>query len=166
MASSSQSFPSAMSMALEWKYDVFLSFRGEDIRDNFLSHLYHELQNTRRIKTFKDDEELEVGAPIPLSLHKAIEESRLAVVVISPNYASSPWCLEELTKIVHCMEDNNRILPLFYCVKPSDVRHQKKSFEAAFTKHEERHDLKKVKQWRDALRKVANFSGWHTQNYQ
>ncbi|XP_062014915.1 disease resistance protein RUN1-like isoform X2 [Rosa rugosa] len=172
MASSSQraseSFPSAKSTALKWKYDVFLSFRGEDIRNNFLSYLYHELQIIRRINTFKDDEELEVGEPISPSLLKAIDESRFAIIVLSPNYASSPWCLEELTKIIHCMEDTRRILPLFYHVEPADVRHQKNSFEVAFTKHEEksRHDTEKVKQWRDALKKVANLSGWHTQRYQ
>ncbi|XP_062015552.1 probable disease resistance protein At4g27220 isoform X2 [Rosa rugosa] len=155
------------SSARRWKYDVFLSFRGEDVRKTFLSHLYHELQKTRRIFAYKDDEELQVGAPISPSLLKAIEESRLAIIVLSPNYASSPWCLEELTKIVHCMEDDNRILPLFYHVEPADVRHQKNSYELAFTRHEEksRHGIEKLKQWRDALKTVANFSGWHTQNY-
>ncbi|XP_024156496.1 TMV resistance protein N-like [Rosa chinensis] len=149
----------------QWKYDVFLSFRGEDTRKGFLSHLYHELQYTR-INTFKDDKELEVGAPISPSLLKAIEESRLAIVVLSPNYASSSWCLEELRKIAQCMIDNNRILPLFYHMDTSDVRKQKGSFEEAFIKHENslRHK-NNVQYWRDALVKVASFSGWHTQNY-
>ncbi|PRQ43912.1 putative toll-like receptor, P-loop containing nucleoside triphosphate hydrolase [Rosa chinensis] len=64
-------------------------------------------------------------------------------------------------------EDNNRILPLFYYVDPTDVRYQKRSFGDAFTEHEksERHRSEKVQQWRDALKKVANFSGWHTLNY-
>lgn len=69
------------------------------------------------------------------------------------------------------MEDdnnnNNRILPLFYGVDPTDVRYQKNIFEDAFAKHENsrRHEPAKVKQWRDALYKVANFSGWNTQDY-
>ncbi|XP_050373454.1 uncharacterized protein LOC126791088 [Argentina anserina] len=149
-----------------WKYDVFLTFRGEDTREGFLSYLYHELQVVNKIQTFKDDTQLEVGAPISPTILKAIEESRLAIVVLSENYASSSWCLEELTKICHCMEDGNRILPLFYHVNPSDVRKQNGSFKEAFTKHEnDGRDKEKVKQWREALAKVANFSGWHTLNY-
>lgn len=81
------------------KHDVFLSFRGVDTRHDFISHLYHELQNVRGIQTFMDDKGLEIGDPISPSLPKAIEESNFAVVVFSENYASSPWCLEELTKI-------------------------------------------------------------------
>jgi hypothetical protein len=36
------------------KYDVFLSFRGEDTRDNFTSHLHAELCR-KKIETFIDN---------------------------------------------------------------------------------------------------------------
>jgi hypothetical protein len=36
---------------------VFLSFRGEDTRDNFTAHLYHALC-MKGINTFIDDDEL------------------------------------------------------------------------------------------------------------
>ena len=29
--------------SFDWKYDVFLSFRGEDTRNNFTGHLYKAL---------------------------------------------------------------------------------------------------------------------------
>ncbi|KAL6195119.1 hypothetical protein ACLB2K_030740 [Fragaria x ananassa] len=143
------------------KYDVFLSFRGADTRRGFVSHLYHELKIVRRIETFKDDRELEIGDPIGETLLKAIEDSHFAIVVLSENYAQSPWCLEELTKICECMEDKHRILPLFYHVKPTDVRHQNGSFKDAFRDHESsrRYSLEKIQQWKKALHKVADFSG-------
>ncbi|KAM7469049.1 hypothetical protein LguiA_007232 [Lonicera macranthoides] len=47
-----------------WKYDVFLSFRGEDIRKTFIDHLYSTLVRSG-IYTFKDDERLETGESIP-----------------------------------------------------------------------------------------------------
>ncbi|CAL2276068.1 unnamed protein product [Prunus armeniaca] len=150
-----------------WKHDVFLSFRGEDTRSGFLSHLYHELQYWQAIKTFKDDRDLEIGASISPELLTAIEQSHLAIIVLSPNYASSTWCLDELSKILECMQDTMRILPIFYHVDPSDVRNQRGSFAEAFTKHEEKfsEDVDKVKRWRDALKEVANLSGWDSKNY-
>ena len=64
------------------------------------------------------------------------------------------------------MEDN-RILPLFYEVEPTNVRHQKNSLEDAFSKHEicGRHESEKVKQWRADLHRVANISGWNTDDH-
>ncbi|XP_004295912.1 PREDICTED: TMV resistance protein N-like [Fragaria vesca subsp. vesca] len=62
---------------------------------------------------------------------------------------------------------DKRILPVFFDVLPSDVRHQRKSFAEAFAKNEVKFsmDLKKVERWRQALRKVANLSGWVKENY-
>ncbi|CAL8173633.1 unnamed protein product [Prunus armeniaca] len=150
-----------------WKHDVFLSFRGEDTRRGFISHLDRALAYWQAMITFKDDRELEVGATISLELLTAIEESYLAIIVLSPNYASSTWCLDELSKILECMEDTKRILPIFYDVDPSDVRNQRRSFAEAFTKHEERFsgDVEKLNRWRAALRKVANLTGLDSKTY-
>ncbi|KAM5582492.1 hypothetical protein ABKV19_002750 [Rosa sericea] len=154
------------SLSSEWKYDVFLSFRGPDTRRSITSDLYDRLQK-RGIKTFMDDPDLQVGDGISSTLIAAIEKSRFAIVVLSENYAHSAWCLDELAKICECMEESNRIFPLFYNVEPSDIRHRKGSFGEAFNKHESsgRHTLQKVQRWNDALNKVASFSGWHTKNY-
>ncbi|KAM5582530.1 putative disease resistance protein [Rosa sericea] len=168
MASSSQiACASPPSSDPCWKYDVFLSFRGVDTRKGITVDI-HDRLNRSGIKTFMDEQDLQVGDVISPTLLAAIKESRFAIVVLSQNYASSTWCLEELREICECMKDRNRILPLFYHVEPSDVRYQKKrSFEEAFSKHETsgRHELEKVKQWRDSLYKVANFSGWNTSDY-
>ncbi|CAL9020239.1 unnamed protein product, partial [Prunus brigantina] len=157
--------PSPYQSAPQPNYDVFLSFRGEDTRLSFVSHLYHELQ-LRGIKTFKDDPKLERGTPISSELFNAIEESRLAIVVLSTNYASSSWCLDELTKILQCMKSKGTILPVFYHVDPSHVRKQSGSFADAFADHEKRfwEDIDKVKRWRDALTEVANLSGIDSKN--
>ncbi|VVA38300.1 Hypothetical predicted protein, partial [Prunus dulcis] len=122
-----------------WKHNVFLSFRGEDTRKGFISHLYHELDYWQTIKTFKDNRDLERGTSISPEFLCAIEESQLAIVVLSPNYASSTWCLDELTKVVECMEARDTILPIFYGVDPS--------------------------QWKADLTKVANLCGWDSKNF-
>ncbi|XP_021819712.1 TMV resistance protein N-like [Prunus avium] len=149
----------------QWNHDVFLSFRGVDTRNSFVSHLYHELQHMG-IKTFKDDPKLERGTTISSELFNAIQESRLAIIVLSQNYASSSWCLEELTKILQCMKSKGTILPVFYNVDPSDVRKQSGSFAGAFVEHEKRfrEDIEKVMHWRAALTEVANLSGLDSKN--
>ncbi|XP_024174601.1 uncharacterized protein LOC112180301 [Rosa chinensis] len=74
MASSSKT-ASPSSSARQWKYDVFLSFRGPDTRKSITSEIYDRPQNRRGIKTFLDDQDLEVGDAISPSLLTAIEES-------------------------------------------------------------------------------------------
>ena len=154
---------SSSSSTPRMKYDIFLSFRGEDTRNGFTSHLYNALEQNG-IFTFLDNEKLERGKSISPTLLKAINESRFAIVILSKNYASSTWCLEELEEIIGCIPKTGMIvLPIFYYVDPSDVRNQTGTFKQAFDKLEERfkENREKVQKWRAVLREVANKSGWH-----
>ncbi|KAL1074994.1 hypothetical protein V6Z11_D11G328100, partial [Gossypium hirsutum] len=142
-------------------YDVFLSFRGKDTRDGFVSHLYKDLCR-KNIETFIDDEELRKGDEISGALLKAIQASRVSVSVFSKDYASSKWYLAELVKIMDC---NKWVVPVFYGVDPRDLRNQTGSFADAFAKHEEnfKHESGKVKTWRSALTAAGKLSGWDSQ---
>nr|WIL59981.1 nodulation protein [Melilotus officinalis] len=140
------------------KYDVFVSFRGEDIRHGFLGHLVKAFPR-KQINAFVDDK-LKRGDDISDSLVEAIEGSSISLVIFSQNYASSHWCLEELVKIIECKEKYGQIvIPVFYGVDPTDVRHQKKSYENAFSEIEKRYNSSQVKIWRHVLKKSANLSG-------
>ncbi|XP_044477873.1 disease resistance protein RUN1-like [Mangifera indica] len=113
------------------KYDVFLSFRGKDTRNNFTSRLDAALRR-KMIQTFIDDG-LERREEISPSLLEAIERSMISVVVLSENYASSRWCLEELAKILDCKKRfGQMVIPIFYHVDPSHVRNQTGAFGKAF----------------------------------
>ncbi|RYR23981.1 hypothetical protein Ahy_B02g057473 [Arachis hypogaea] len=164
-SSSSSSSPSVKTR--RWINHVFISFRGADSRKGFTDHLYAALERRGCIKTFKDDHDLESGEIISKGLIKGIQESMFALVVLSPNYASSRWCLDELQNIVECREKFNQVVfPIFYGVESSDVRYQRGTFEEAFRKHEERfkEEKGKVQRWRDALQKVASYSGWDSKD--
>ncbi|MED6172638.1 hypothetical protein PIB30_051815, partial [Stylosanthes scabra] len=146
-------------------YGVFLSFRGEDTRDNFTSHLYAALLD-KGIKTYRDDQ-LDRGGDIWAQLGGAIEDSYISVVVFSQDFASSKWCLEELVKIMECRRVMGLVvIPVFYKTPPTNVRFQKDSFNKSFAKHELnlRKDAykhqEKVRSWRNALTEAANLSGW------
>ncbi|KAM4075823.1 hypothetical protein ACJW30_12G018000 [Castanea mollissima] len=153
---------SSSSSTHQRKYHVFLSFRGQDTRNNFTDHLYAAL-NQKGVYTFRDDEKLERGEPISPSLLKAIEDSLFAIVVLSKNYASSAWCLDELVKIMDCRKNMGLIvLPIFYDVEPTVVRKQTETYAQAFAEHEKpfNKNFKKVHKWRAALTEISNLSGW------
>ena len=78
----------------KWKRYVFLSFREEDICNNFYGHLYVSLEHLG-INTFKDDVKLHKGEEISTALLTAIEKSRFSIVIISKNYATSTWCQDK-----------------------------------------------------------------------
>lgn len=149
-----------------WTYDVFVSFYGDDTRYGFTGNLCNTL-NIKGINTFKDDIKLKKGEEISIDLLEAIDESRIAIIVFSENYASSTWCLDELVKIMECKKEKGQLVRIvFYYVDPSNVRHQRGSFGRSMTMHEENMNINKEKvcKWRSALSKAANLSGWHFKN--
>ena len=151
---------SSSSSTHRWVHDVFLSFRGEDTRNNFTGHLYKALRD-RGFNTFIDDS-LQKGEEISMDLVKAIESSMISIVIFSTNFASSTWCLNELVKIFECRRNGQFVLPIFYKVDPSEIRKQEGKFGIALAEHEEtfKNDIKKVQMWRKTLTEAANLSGF------
>ncbi|XP_021909028.1 TMV resistance protein N-like isoform X2 [Carica papaya] len=144
-------------------YHVFLSFRGEDTRQKFTDHLYTALVQAG-IHTFRDDDGIERGKDIEAELQTAIQLSKISIVVLSEDYASSRWCLDELVIIMERRRSSTSehfVIPVFHYVDPSKVRKQTGNFADAFAKHEERfkEDMEKVEKWRAALRDVAGLGG-------
>ncbi|XP_054814354.1 disease resistance protein Roq1-like [Prosopis cineraria] len=154
-------FPGSSSPRRTWKYEVFLSFRGEDTRNSFAGHLFSALQR-KGIFTFKDDKRLEKGKHIRPELLKAIEQSRISFVVFSRKYADSSWCLDELAKISEAIgEPGCFVVPIFFDIDPSDVRRQSGKYREFFDKHEKDFgdNIDKVQRWRLALTQVASLAG-------
>ncbi|XP_062025508.1 disease resistance protein RPV1-like [Rosa rugosa] len=169
-SSSSSSFPSPLpssSSSQDWIYDVFLNFRGEDTRYGFTDHLYEAL-NVAGVRTFRDDKGLRIGENISEELVRIIQVCRISLIVFSENYADSSWCLEELVHIMECRKTLGQLVfPIFYHVDPSDVRHQRGSFEMAFGNTGDEFDdifsgkYLAILRWSAALLEAANLAGWH-----
>ncbi|XP_023741131.1 toll/interleukin-1 receptor-like protein [Lactuca sativa] len=152
------------------KYDVFLSFRGDDTRHSFTDHLHKALLGAD-ISTFLDDKEIETGGDLKPELEGAIKESRASIIVLSKNYANSSWCLDELVLILGERKASNQIvIPIFYHVDPTHVRKQQSSFGDAIAKHKRvmRAEInpnkrsqwaQKVDRWSQALTEVADLKG-------
>ncbi|CAL9022991.1 unnamed protein product [Prunus brigantina] len=152
-SSSSLPFPAP----LQEKYDVFLSFRGEDTRDAFTSHLHAALLR-KNIDTYIDNR-LEKGDDIGPTLLEAVEKSKLALVIFSKDYASSTWCLKELVHILGCKKSHGQIvIPIFYRIDPSDVRKQQGTY--ALEDRPLKRSRDEAANWRAALEEAANMSGF------
>ncbi|KAL5077372.1 hypothetical protein RYX36_016356 [Vicia faba] len=162
----SNAFDSSSAPSLK-KYDVFLSFRGEDTRKNIISHLYDALSR-EKVETFIDNNELKKGDEISPTLIKAIEDSHVSILIFSENYASSKWCLNELKKILECKRYKEQIvIPVFFNIDPSHVRNQTGSYKEAFEKHkrELKDNYDRLKIWKAALTEAASLVGLDFQNY-
>ncbi|XP_056162454.1 disease resistance protein L6-like [Syzygium oleosum] len=164
-ASSSSTTP------IENHYEVFLSFRGRDTRKGFTDHLYNGLINAG-IDAFKDEKELREGRKIGPDLFAAIKNSKILIPIISVNYGTSSWCLNELVQIMECKNNTRQIvLPIFYKVEPSHVGHQIGSFGDAFHKRERRlqgrrFDPMILKKWKQALNEVSSLKGWDAEGHE
>ncbi|CAN6804461.1 unnamed protein product [Brassica oleracea] len=144
--------------------DVFLSFRGQDVRRSLVSHLYRELSQNG-IRSFLEEEEEEKEKhrerQVSPSLLRAISESKLAVVVLSEYYASSRWCLDELDKIMgHAGKKLMAAVPVFYEVDYCDVRYQRGRFGEEFERHGQEENPETLQRWRDALINLTSQTGF------
>ncbi|KAI5423017.1 hypothetical protein KIW84_046142 [Lathyrus oleraceus] len=155
----------------KWIHDVFINFRGEDIRLGFISHLYTALKNAG-VNVYID-RHLPKGTELARELSQAIEGSHISIAVFSKRYAESSWCLNELKKIIECHRNHGQVVvPVFYDVDPSEVRHQNGDFgiylrdtvkEKYIDSGEERMEYM-LSKWRSALTQAANLSGWDVNN--
>nr|XP_043619955.1 disease resistance protein RPV1-like [Erigeron canadensis] len=150
---------SSSSVEKSYIYDVFISFRGKDLRTSFVDHLYHALRKSGII-VFKDDKDIKVGERISDKLPKAIRDSKFHIVIFSERYADSYWCLNELVEILEICQDpkeERTLYPIFYHVKPSEVRDLKGQVGEAFSVHLEN---EAAGRWRAAMAQAASLEGW------
>jgi len=92
----------------------------------------------------------------------------MAIVVLFENYASSSFCLQELSKILDTIKGKDRcVIPIFYKVDPSDVRKLKGSFGEAMDEHEDSSSSSPNmnSKWKASLHQIASLSGHHYKGY-
>ncbi|KAK7377677.1 hypothetical protein VNO80_03106 [Phaseolus coccineus] len=107
MISAVASFSNSSSMVSSKKYDVFLSFRGEDTRMNFTSHL-HEALKQKKLETYIDYQ-LEKG-----------DRSH-----------------QHSSKQLKILVQGQIVIPVFYNIDPSHIRKQTGCYELTFATQQE-----------------------------
>jgi hypothetical protein len=171
VAASSSSMVSSSASLSYPPYDVFINHRGPDVKNTFASHLYRRLLD-RGLRVFLDREELEEGENISSQIKAAIRVASVHIAIFSPNYAQSSWCLDEL---VLMKNSGATILPVFFNVEPSVVRHtvkngayaealrelqKKTTYDPQTGEKKPRYDSDTIENWRNALSDVADKSGF------
>ncbi|KAG2319146.1 hypothetical protein Bca52824_012359 [Brassica carinata] len=164
MASSSTSLtllapPS--SLPKNWKHHVFPSFHGPDVRKTILGHIRKEFKS-KGIDLFIDNN-IERSKSIGPELIEAIKGSRISIVLLSKNYASSTWCLNELVEIIKCREVlDQTVITLFYEADPTDIKKQTGDFGKVFKETCKGKTEEDIRRWKHALTEVAQIAGYHS----
>jgi hypothetical protein len=142
-------------------YDVFLSFKGRDVRRGFVDHLYNALTGAG-FRVLIDTHQINRGEDISASLQQAIEVSHIQIPIFSHNYAQSAWCLTEawfvaLQVLLQGKEEESAIaVTLFDILTPEQVRHPG---TGTIWQHRGRYGSKEIGEWSDAVFQLCRVSG-------
>ncbi|KAL3730346.1 hypothetical protein ACJRO7_027367 [Eucalyptus globulus] len=143
------------------KYDIFISYNRDDTLHP-VSHLKGALER-RGMRTVVDYT-LDRGEEIWPAIIEAIKQSNIAVVVVSQNYHFSPWCLNELVKILECKKRGGLIVfPIFWGIDARELREQSSTFVENIGQGEEgfkQENPHQVQRWRKALQAVGRINGF------
>ncbi|XP_057846636.1 disease resistance protein Roq1 isoform X2 [Cryptomeria japonica] len=115
------------------------------------------------MQAFLDSQEKEFGDSFISAIETAICSASVHVAIFSKGYAESPWCLAELVLMLH---SHAKIIPVFYGVKPWELRHIEKGvYASAFSDYRKKYrHLDKLKEWEEALQSVSFTIGYEFHN--
>ncbi|KAL2495906.1 protein PHLOEM PROTEIN 2-LIKE A5-like [Forsythia ovata] len=97
--------------------DVFLNHRGIDTKRTVVSLLYDHLYRLK-LRPFLDNKNMKPGDKLFEKINDAIKGCKIGVLVFSPRYCESYFCLHELALM---METKKKIIPIFCDIKPSKL---------------------------------------------
>lgn len=144
------------------KYDVFINHRGPDVKLTFAADLTDALCKAG-FHPFLDAKSIGQGRHVFDSIAEALSGACVHVAIFSRRYAESKYCLEELTSM---LQSNHTILPVFYNVKPEDLRWiDEGPFAGGFHKHRKRRRQEKIKLWKEALWDISERRGFRIDEF-
>ncbi len=110
----------------EYKYDAFISYRhrpkDKKIAEK-LMNLLEKMEKTDKTKLhiFRDQSELPTSGNLGDDIHEALKSSRFLIILGSPDYLQSKWCMEEVIffRSLH-HNTSDAILPILIEGEPKD----------------------------------------------
>ncbi|CAL9248833.1 unnamed protein product, partial [Arabidopsis halleri] len=141
-------------------HQVFINYRGEELRHNFVSHLTNAFER-HGIRFFVDKDE-QRGKDLK-HIFERIKESRIALAIFSTRYPESMWCMDDLTKMKKRADEGKlQVIPIFYKVGARDVRKPTSNsdeFGRNFWRLAEVSSGDQIKNWKEALECISNKMG-------
>ncbi|CAA7059301.1 unnamed protein product [Microthlaspi erraticum] len=139
------------------EHQVFISFRGAEVRHGFVSHLVEALErNGVNVYVYS----VELKARNIDVLNKRIKESSIALVIFSKRYTESRWCLDELVEIKKLMDEGKLVaIPIFYMVEPRKAKKLDGEFGDNFRDLCKTHRDWPITKWKEALKSIASREG-------
>ncbi|XP_061175905.1 toll-like receptor 4 [Saccostrea echinata] len=106
----------------DFKYDVFVSYADEDLP--FVQKMIMELEKNNGIRLCIHHRDFVPGYDISKNIITAVNKSRKTVVILSPNFIKSSWCMYELhiakMEEIYSRENESIIFLIFYEEVPVD----------------------------------------------
>ncbi|KAH7284944.1 hypothetical protein KP509_33G003500 [Ceratopteris richardii] len=108
------------------------------------------------------------GTEVDAAILEAIKMSKVHIVFLTPDFASSRWCLNEVLEIMNiqrtadtsCVSRKALVLPVFYDVKPSVVRYQPESSAYNLGERTKHSTPEEMAQWSEALKALSFVKGF------
>ena len=110
----------------EYKYDAFISYRHLPVDMAVAKRLVELLERVdgpdgEKMRVFRDRDELPTEEDLGNAIRNALEDSAYLVVVCSPEYSRSKWCMEELRYFRSLHGNSNaRIIPILVEGEPEE----------------------------------------------
>ena len=96
----------------EAKHDVFICYSSKD-RNWAMEELLTELEGRRSFSCFIDFRDFIPGMKITENIYQAIDRSRNTVLILSPDFVDSNWCIFDL-EISLIRKPANQVVPIVY----------------------------------------------------
>lgn len=134
----------------QYRYDAFISYRhlpADEAAAKKLQALLerHKTKDGKRLRIFRDQTELPTSSDLGNQIQTALENSRFLIIICTPSYQQSKWCMEELSYFRKLHGGRNiNILPLLLEGEPEDV------FPAEICR-----DIRQIRDEQEVLRTVT-----------
>lgn len=122
-----EKLPSASDTANEYLYDAFISYRHNPLDMSVALRLQQLLErrkgsDDKYLRVFRDQSELPTSGDLGQDIRTALEHSRYLIVICTPAYRESKWCMAELQyfRELHG-HTNHHILPLLAEGEPMEA---------------------------------------------
>ncbi|KAJ0252637.1 Uncharacterized protein HA466_0118110 [Hirschfeldia incana] len=150
---------------------VFVNSGATELPDDFIKHLVSGLTDLGILNVFMDRDDW-WGKDLD-RIFTCIEESTIALVIFSPCYPKTEWCLDELVKMKE--RANNKklmVIPVFFNVSKNDVRNFEGEFGDRFMELRKRYskykyDPFRVQRWETSVMIISRMEPsltWETQS--